>query len=49
MSRREVLAASVPPHLSVFQTTSVKGRYRHTGGIENKTYIQGNTSGDFCA
>ena len=47
VSRQEVLPASVPLHLPVFQTTSGKCRYCYTGGIENKTYIQCNTCGVF--
>ena len=49
VSRREVLPASVPPHLPVLQTTRGKCRYCYTEGIENKTYIQCNTCEVFCA
>ena len=49
VSCREVLPASVPLHLTVLQTTRGKCGYCCTGGIENKTYIQCNTCGFFCA
>ena len=49
VSRRGVLPATVPLHLPVLQTTREKCRYSYTGGIENKTYIQCNTCGVFCA
>ena len=49
VSRREVLPASVQLHLQVLQKTGRKCRHCYTGGIKNKTYIQGNTCGAFRA
>ena len=44
---RQELTASIILHLTVLQTTRGKCRYCYTEGIENKTYIQCNTSGVF--
>ena len=49
VSHQEVLPGSVLLDLTVLQAVRGKCRYCYTGGIENKTYIQFNTCGNFCA